>query len=757
MKLPIPFIKKKNKEENEYFLALLLTDERAEAVILKEHESKLKVLNQNSEEFTTPLDEITHEEFVKILDKTISKAEEVLPPDIETQKTVFGVKEDWVDKETKKIKKENLAKLKRASDKLDMKPIGFMVVSEAIAHFLGEEEGAPLSAVMIEAGEKSINVSLFRAGKIIETKKGELTGDSFAETTDKLLRHFTAPTLPARIVLFPTKKSEKLAQELTNHEWNKNIPFLHIPQITSLPEGFDGKAVTFGAGEQMGFEILGISKTDITETNKDADNSPDIKNDKPSTPDNGDNFGFVENIDAAKLKKEETISLIPEEDSPEVDLGQNNSHDETSEDEKQEQQAVKKKAILTAFLSITQKLRELSKKLSLSKFSGLPSLLKKSSKTKLMGIVAGVIILLGIGSWLFYQNVVTAEIALSIKPEIIKEEENVIFSVSGGNDFSQNIIAAKSISTTVSGDVSTKATGKKDVGDKAKGTVTIFNNSKSKVTINSGTTIESSNDLVFTLDDNITVASASGDIFSGTKPGTTDVKVTARDIGQESNLPSGTKFSIGGNSELAARNDDAFSGGSKKTVTVVDADDLSRLETDLVKKLEKQASEELSKKANTGETLIPTILSAKITKPSFDKDEGDESSTIKLTGSVVFEEMVYRNQDLEDFTKTLLKSGGSENIEIANDTLKVKTENLKKRDDQEVSAKLIAEAGVLPEIKSDDITSSLKGKSKKEATSMLSNLPQVSDSKIRYSPGIFIPSYFFPSLPNKINIVVEAE
>ena len=74
----------------------------------------------------------------------------------------------------------------------------------------------------------------------------------------------------------------------------------------------------------------------------------------------------------------------------------------------------------------------------------------------------------------------------------------------------------------------------------------MFNNGDSGITIAAGTVITSSNDLKFITDKAVSVASASGDIFSGTEPGKADVSVTAEKFGSNYNLPSDTKFSVEG-------------------------------------------------------------------------------------------------------------------------------------------------------------------------------------------------------------------
>ena len=213
------------KEKSEYYLALLLLDERVSAVILESTEGKIKVINRQEEFFPSSIESVSNEEFVATIDKAISTAEEMLPPNIETHKAVFGVKENWIEDETKKIKKDYLANLKKMCGALNLSPIGFMGISEAIAHFLQEEEGAPLSAIFVELGKEYANISLYRGGKVLEKTNGPLEG-SAPSTVDKLLRNLTVPVLPARIILFHGEKGEKLSQQFISYQWSA-LPSTH--------------------------------------------------------------------------------------------------------------------------------------------------------------------------------------------------------------------------------------------------------------------------------------------------------------------------------------------------------------------------------------------------------------------------------------------------------------------------------------------------------------------------------------------------
>ena len=108
----LPFFKNFNKKIVPlYFLVLVLRDEKAEAVIFEEIESRIKIVGLKEEHFSTSIDEISQEELLEKLDKAISVAESSLPENIQTQKTIFGVKESWTDND--QIKKGLRKAIKR--------------------------------------------------------------------------------------------------------------------------------------------------------------------------------------------------------------------------------------------------------------------------------------------------------------------------------------------------------------------------------------------------------------------------------------------------------------------------------------------------------------------------------------------------------------------------------------------------------------------------------------------------------------------
>lgn len=791
MKLPIPFLNSK-KNDSDYYLALLLTEDKASAIILKETETVLKTISTHEEYFPHSIEDLSLENFIDVVDKTISRAEEVLPPQIETHKTVFGVKDKWVDKETKKIKKEYLDKLKKVCDALDLQPIGFMVTTEAITNLIQEEEGAPLSAVVAEIGDKQVSLFLLRGGKVIESISSTLM-HSAPHTVDKLLSHFTVPVLPARIVLYINKPDEEANQAFISHQWSKSLPFLHVPQITVLPNGFDMRSVTFGAGQQMGFTVAEPPHERLPKLTKEEKKDEEQFEEKVlnTESDSVEGEGVEATSDVAEEEKEKDVkmdNIAPvtdpdaqagdfgfvvngEPDDKPVHHGAHTDHhkpvhherahheseleiddDEPREKHRGNNSLADKLPFLASLPAIS-----MPKNVKMPNFAEMMSGMRGNKAPLKIIIPVIAILLLLIGTSIFYVNSVKATVSLVVTPNIVNEEAEVTFSASSPNDFSKNVIAARNITTSLPAQLSTTATGKKDVGEKAKGGITIYNNSDDPIRLSAGTEIKASNGEVFVLDKDTTVAAASGDIFTGTKPGTTDANVTAKDLGTEGNIPSGTRFNIGSTSTLAARNDSAFSGGTKKNVTVVSKNDLEKLRKEAVKSVEAGAKEKLLSEANSGETVLPVVGEATLENVKFDKKEGDEASKVTMTANVVFIGMAYNNEELKDFAQTIVKNEYADDITIAENSVKTTVNDAEMEDGKTVSSSVAIEAGLLPQIDTQEVSEKIQDKSLGQARETLSNLPQVAKTDIAFSPPIFIIPDLFPRLPNQISVEVKTE
>ncbi|HUD09618.1 MAG TPA: baseplate J/gp47 family protein [Patescibacteria group bacterium] len=773
MKLPFPNIA--NKVKPEYYLALILRNERATSVLFSKAGSTIKYLGHGEEDFANTIEDATTEQFLEVLDKSITQAETVLPDNIESHKTIFGLKDSWI--ENNKIKKEYLEKLKKASDELSLEPIGFLVSAESIVNLLQKDEGAPVTAILVEMGQKFITVSLVKSGKILETKSSEIH-QSAPFTVDTLLKHFQAPdVMPARVVIYGDDEDE-VTQEFIGHPWSKSLPFLHLPQITSLPKDGPIKAMLLGAATQMGAQLLYDSQTvdfDQEEPKKispeevtnfepvampaepkeephsapsdakamDGEEAPRGEEPKLDYVDKDDSleyFGFMES-DVAKTAKPKPE--VEEQKVPDAVIKEEIA--EIPEEEKMAEE--KKNGFVENALMMIPKIQLTMKKI-------MNSLLQSGGTTKklLLGIGAGAIILI-LGGLFFLTLNTKATVAILVNPKTDQKTTSVTFASDKATDIGSGVIASQPLSVSEDGTMTTNASGQKDVGTPAKGAVTIFNIGTGELTLPSGTKITSANSLVFTLDDAVTVAS--GDAILGAATGS--VKVTAGDIGQAYNLPSGTKFTVAGqDSSVAAKNDSAFSGGTKKSVTVVSADDIQKLLDGLPKQLEGKAKTDIQPKVTGDNIMLTSFVSESVdkTSQSFDHKAGDQAGNVTLKGTVDFQTLTYNKADMLKLAQSLLGGNGTQ---VSQDNLSVNAKNIGVNKDGSIAADLQISAGLLPEIDNAATAKQIAGMPITKAKNLISNIPQVENVGIDLKPNIPFLSQNLPGNPNNITIQITAK
>ena len=780
MKLPVlPFLEKKEKPE--YFLALILRNEKANAVIFEQIAGKLQIVAEHEEPFEDSVEMATTEDFLNVLDKAISGAEETLPANVETEKTIFGLKGSWV--EDNKIKQQYLDKLKHACKELALTPIGFLVLNEAIITLIQKDEGAPITALLAEIGKKHITVSFVKAGKILEVKSSEIH-QSASYTVDTLLKHFETPEiLPSRLIIFDA--TESLAQEFISHQWSKSLSFLHLPQIVNLNLDFDANAMLFGAAGQMGLGVIqGFSKTKtvgeeipefgpqefsaaaiekalpkeevITEEIEKETPVPQAENNIEQLDDTvaSEFFGFVTNEDIAKTP----IPAKEEIKNENIDFKEELAVEEIEQIPENIMIAQEKQSLPAAtmmvwpkFQSVFKKLLAIGKKTPLKKLPAFSFANFKGNKVIFAPIAIVALLVLGFFLFIFDSSAV---VTLNVKPDISEKDQNVTFSTTSPTDVKNNIIAAEFTSVSEDGTDQTAATGTKAVGNSAKGVVTIFSQLSDSQTLSKGTVIKSPNGLSFTLDSSITISAiGSHSADQAVTPSTVNANVTASDIGKESNLPSGTKFTVAGftTSDLVAKNDNPFSGGTSKTITVVSKDDVAKLLADLPKKLEDKAKSDLTGKLSADASLLPNFVSETVDKKDFDKNVGDEASQVTLTGTVTYQGISYNKNDIVSLALNLFNA---KDITINKDNLNVVVKDITPKEKQ-VSANLNIQALLLPKVDDGTLTKQIAGKSSANAENILSNLTHVSGVSISISPSLpFVPKHL-PRNSKNIKIVIK--
>lgn len=735
----LPKLLNKKKEEREYFLSLIINSRNVGAILFEKLGQSLHVISTKDELLNNSTFE--EEDILSASDKVISFVETSLPEGVPLNKTIFAVPYDWVD--AGKIKKEYLTKLKSICEALDLTPIGFIISVEAITSFVKKSEGAPVSSIFVEIGGRKIYVYIVKNDNVIEARSGDVE-DDLPRSVEKLLKKIeNVEVLPSKIVLLDYEQAEEIQQSFLSYQWSKELPFLHIPQTVVLEKGFEKEAIISGVGNQMGYRVEMEIKA-----GKDVEENAE----KLMTSESQE-FGFVKDQDIQFAKGEVEEDTVEDEASPvsineesnliipEFDKGENKVEDIRINDV----------SSVPVAKSVFSRISNITKKISFPKIY-LPSVFSTQKKAGLLVVPVVFLILLFLFSFVYYGLILKADISVFTDRKSVNEKSDLVFSsneVTSGNSIKVSILDEE-----ISGEGDADVTGITETGDKSTGEITVYNKSDQKRTFDKGSVITSSNNLKFILVDNVSVASFSA---SAITPPSAKVKIEASKFGTEYNLPSGTNFSVGdfSQSDVLAKNDSAFSGGTKKEIKTVSQKDLDTLEAKVFGSLEKQAIEKASSQKATDEELLPESFDYEYVAKNFSKKKGDQSSDLHLSVKINFKVGKYSVSDLEKVIRD--DSGGiPSNYNYVSEDSKIKLSNFETQKNGEIKAKLVADAVFVPKIKSDEIAEKLKGKNINDAKEILDNTKGVSSFMIVLKNKLPLFPNKLPTNSKNINLLIRS-
>jgi len=688
----------------------------------------------------------SEEELISSSDTALSSCIQKLPEeDEDPSDVVFGLPGFWIGDGN--IKDEYLVKIKKICSDLSLKPAGFVILSEAIAHYVKINEGSPLTAVVIGVYKENIEVVVFRLGKMVGSTLVARSVSISDDVVEALSRLSTSENFPSRFILFDSKEGdlEEIRQSLTNTEWDgfENLKLLHTPKVESVSPEKKVIATSLAGG----LELANVDKVEVPEDVVE-DKSKELE-EKPveltGAEDIGaEDVGFVLGEDVTKISGDVEKKVDEEEIQEKLPMQK-----EQSIKPKVAFMAKIKKAINMIFLPLFAKLKR-----NPSGEKILASEIKKSGfwNKKLIIIPASVIFLLFVGGFFYWWYAPKAVIRIFVSPR--KLEETVAIKVKEdavGVDLASNVIPGKLESEDVKGEKTTSTTGTKTVGERAKGDVTIYR-SGSELKLDAGTVLSTSGGLEFTLDDDVTVASG-----SASSPGTTKVKVSANKIGAEYNLAADESFIVGNYplSDLEAKNESSFSGGSSKEISVVSEDDQKKLEDELTQELIEKGTGKIKSNLSPDKYVVDEPVETEILDRTYDKKLGDEATNLKLSLSLKVSVLVIDKEDLIDLARNILQNKVAGDYALRDDQIKVKFNFLENDGkDHKLDAKFIA--NLLPKVNVDKIRKEISGKYPEIAKSYLSNIEGF--EKIEVVSKSSLPGRLgtLPRVPKNILIEVEA-
>lgn len=698
MKLTNLLAKFKPKEiKEEYFFAIEISDDTIKSAVWSviDGQTKIKTIGP-----TKSWDGQDQEKLTKEVDESISFASLNLTP--EPSGVIFGLPESWMDKDNINSDKKNY--LKGVCESLALKPLGFVVTNTAVVQYLKIEEGSPPSAIFLQLSSTEINLSLVKLGKIIGNEIVGRSGDLGPDVEEGLSRFQQVDTLPSRMILYDGQSDfEEDRQQLISYDWEEKLPFIHFPKVESLSAEVSIKAIALSGGSEVA-KSLGF---DIKETPK-----------KVPEPAVVEDFGFSTK-DVAQIQTEPMPETKP-------------------------QSEVDPPAAKTPLLQL------IKQKISVIKWP----------KIKIPGlklIIIGFTILLALifsAYWFLPQ----ANLTLYFEPKTIQESFNITLDTKASTpDPLKKILPAENLEINVEGNKSTASTGKKLTGTNASGDITIYNKTNQAKTFNQGTILIAPNKLTFSLDEDTTVASQSAQL-EGTTFGKATAKITAKNIGADSNLANDTQltFKQFSDTDYSAKTS-GLSGGTSQEVRAVSEPDQDQLLQNLTDELISRAQTELQDRLGNEKRAITIKDQSKLVSKTFNHSVGEEADNLTLSAKLNYSALSYSQADLFSLLNQVIKEKIPADFQLSDSSETSLSASKLAADNTAAVTTVDFKAKLIPRLDLELLKKQIKGRYPFATQTLFNSLPSFLRADIIIKPNLPKALKTLPHLTKNIFIDLKTE
>jgi hypothetical protein len=742
MDLPNLFSSGTKAKTEQYVLFVLLSDEKLQVSLLELSRGGVEILDKSKEFEYQGLDKCV-ENTDLALQQLDNRSENVT-------ETIFAVNNSWV--KNGEVIDDKKPFVKKLSDDLNLKPLGFIDINESLAQ-QKLDENALFSGIILVFTQLEMLFTLVYQGKIVQTESVGKSADFKSDFDEGIARLQTSVEkkgnyLPPKIILssFELTKNDlsEFQQKIYDQDWKKNSTFLQTPTVEVLSSINMLEGLSKEAGKNAALH-KGLTDFALAASiSSSSYNEPKV-NEKNSVNNlDSSEFGFENPIKEDPLKDVATSFGIPikvNDYKAEIN-GENDNLTAVDDD----------------FMNINVNKDEI--------------VLDKSDKKKtdwghkkhikwfvIIGIILG---LLGLGLGLVFGSSFFAQtqVEITLNKKLVSQDIELTLDTNvKKTDVEKLLIAANTITKQLTDTNVIQTTGIKIIGENAKGKVSIYNKTSAVKVFDKGTQLKFG-DLIFTLDDEVTIASASSD-KSGEEYGSSEVNVTAAQIGAKSNLEEDAELTVA-SYDLDTYNsyiiDDNFVGGSSREVRIVAQKDMDELITDLRNELLEKINEEFSEESGNGTYILPSKSIIDETA-KFDAEIESEAESVSLELTIEVEAVTYSGGDLKPVAQELLSQDLPTNYvledkepEILSSPSKTDLDELESEAVVSIQANISSYA--VPTLSEDEIKQMIIGKTFEQAESELTSKEEITKVSFMVIPE-FLQSFVKKVSTKSDNIIIK--
>jgi len=689
----------------EVISSLVLDEEYAAAALWEmDGPGKPHILAVSSE----PVTEDSWESRLDAVDVSLASVEDAVGTTKYT-KVVLGLPPKYLTAEGE-ILHDIRPHIKTITKELELTPIGFVSLPQAILYKLKKEEGIPPSVILLGVSKKELSVSLYRVGALTGQSILPRSGDMAINLEEALRQFKNLEVLPARILLYghDAERLGEVKTELLRYPWTTRVNFLHFPKIEIITPKDVVASVSLAGASELAHEV-------DQQIGQETDQQIGQEEEPIATPEANEEIlesqaGEVEVGEEITAEESNVVAVDP------ANLGFRKNVDVLEDVEKPSPRPMRLPAIVLPYFDI----------------SAIRDRIMTGGKGPIIAVAAAILILFG----LLYWFVPHANVTVLTRPKSIVESENITIDPKAKSvDATGRIIPGTVQEKSVSGQKTIPVTGKKNVGDPARGTVTIYNKTTDAKTFVKGAVLTSGT-LQFTLDADVQVASASeavGSITFGKTTGT----ITASQIGTDSNLPAAAEFHFKDydTGVAIARNDAALSGGTSKSVTVVTRADYDAFIKAISDDLVGQAKKDLGAGVRGSEKLIDETITSTVTQKTYSQELDQEATELSGNATITVSGTSYNEDDVKTIMKAFITGAIPAGYTLAESRTQVTLENVKVLKDGSITAKATIKTDAIPSLDLTSIRNHLAGKKISDAEAYLRTVTGVAGMNVGFSLG----------------------
>lgn len=234
--MKLPFINN-NNVSGEVYCGILLKEAQGICFVYEKKPHSVFLLKQKEFQYSDGWEHVVDD-----IDEALSIIEQEMGKQTVISQCVFFVFAHLIDQTTHEIAKPYITKLRDISKLLELKPVGYMEVIDAVHEELESEKQTRLSSIVVELDDTQMTTFLFKGGHKIAVQHSSRT-DNFADDMQASLEKIAqSHILPNHIYLYDSTDLAEESSDLLLYSWKKNL-FIQQPRIAVVPSSTVSKAL----------------------------------------------------------------------------------------------------------------------------------------------------------------------------------------------------------------------------------------------------------------------------------------------------------------------------------------------------------------------------------------------------------------------------------------------------------------------------------------------------------------------------------